>query len=67
MELTRETLLERKAALLADYHVLSGALQQVDWSLDQLDITEDTSDVAETTDLIGNEEDENGDCNEGPV
>lgn len=34
MELTKEILLQRKASLEADMHAISGALQQIDWSLE---------------------------------
>lgn len=37
MQLTRELLEQRKAGLLADYHAISGAIQQVDWCLEKLD------------------------------
>lgn len=37
MELTRELLLERRASLEADSHAISGAIQQIDWSLDVLE------------------------------
>ena len=37
MELTRDMLLERRNALEADSIAISGAIQQIDWSLDILD------------------------------
>lgn len=37
MLLTREILEKRKAELMADYHAISGAIQQVDWTLEKLD------------------------------
>lgn len=33
MELTKEMLLERRASLEADANAISGAIQQIDWSL----------------------------------
>lgn len=36
MELTRELLEERKGQLLADYHAVSGALQDIDYWLEKL-------------------------------
>lgn len=45
MELTRDLLEARRAQLLADYHALQGALQQVDWSLDKLDEAPDQTET----------------------
>mgnify|MGYP000855181123 CR=1 FL=1 len=37
MNITKEMLQERKATLLADYHAIGGAIQQVDWTLEKLE------------------------------
>lgn len=37
MELTKDMLLQRKVSLEADLHAISGAIQQIDWSLDILE------------------------------
>ncbi len=37
MEITRELLEQRRAELTADYNALSGALQQIDWTLAKLE------------------------------
>jgi hypothetical protein len=51
MNITKEMLEERKATLLADYHAISGALQQVDWTLEMLEQEEaEEAEVVEVTD-----------------
>ena len=37
MIITRELLEQRKAELLADLNALSGAIQQIDWTLEKLE------------------------------
>ena len=37
MEITRDILEQRKAELMADLNAISGALQQVDWTLEKLE------------------------------
>lgn len=41
MKITREMLEERRAQLLADLNAVSGAIQQVDWTLEKLDEEEE--------------------------
>jgi hypothetical protein len=37
MNITKELLEQRKAELAADLHALSGAIQQIDWTLEKLE------------------------------
>ena len=40
MDITREVLEERRAALMGDMNAIGGALQNIDWLLEKLDESE---------------------------